>query len=173
MGALQMAWCSHTDAEMPVSPSEDEAVDAPIRRSRSRTALRIFNVVMLVVAAALWWILRNHSWATLAARLASIGLVSVLVLAVLDALAMCFDAAARHTFMRPEAGMVSYWRVLGAQASARSIQHTDAGCARRHRDEVRTACRVRVSCAVGPSWSAIPTAALLGFMVRAGALAVA
>jgi uncharacterized protein (TIRG00374 family) len=34
---------------------------------------------------------------------------------------LCCDAAALHAFMRPEARMVSYARVLGAQASGRAI----------------------------------------------------
>jgi uncharacterized membrane protein YbhN (UPF0104 family) len=39
----------------------------------------------------------------------------------LDVIGLCLDAAAIHQFMRPEARMVSYWRVLCAQASGRAI----------------------------------------------------
>ena len=39
----------------------------------------------------------------------------------LDLVAMCCDAAAIHAFMRPESRMVSYVRVLAAQASGRAI----------------------------------------------------
>ncbi|HEX4450781.1 MAG TPA: lysylphosphatidylglycerol synthase transmembrane domain-containing protein [Kofleriaceae bacterium] len=39
----------------------------------------------------------------------------------LDVIGLCLDAAAIRQFMRPEARMVSYWRVLCAQASGRAI----------------------------------------------------
>ena len=39
----------------------------------------------------------------------------------LDLVGLGLDAAAIHEFMRPESRMVSYWRVLAAQASGRAI----------------------------------------------------
>jgi hypothetical protein len=43
------------------------------------------------------------------------------VIVAFDLAGMACDAGAIHAFMRPEARMVSYWRVLAAQASGRAI----------------------------------------------------
>ncbi len=81
----------------------------------------IFNLVMLVVGGfALWWLLRTTSWDELRNVLVGVGAWAAVILA-LDLTSLCCDAAALHAFMRPEARMVSYARVLGAQASGRAI----------------------------------------------------
>lgn len=81
----------------------------------------IFNVVMLVIGGvALWWMLRHLSWSELRAELAGVAVWFVVIVAI-ELASLCCDAAALHTFMRPEARMIPYWRVLGAQASGRAI----------------------------------------------------
>src|SRR5688572_6652408 len=52
--------------------------------------------------------------------LAGIGAWAIVIVA-LDVGALACEAAAIHSFMRPEARMVSYWRVLAAQSSGRAI----------------------------------------------------
>lgn len=81
----------------------------------------VFNLVMLVVGGiALAWLLRTTSWHELRNVLVGVGAWAAVILA-LDLTSLCCDAAALHAFMRPEARMVSYARVLGAQASGRAI----------------------------------------------------
>ena len=81
----------------------------------------VFNLVMLLVGGiALWWLLRSTSWPELRNVLTGVGAWAGVILA-LDLTALCCDAGALHAFMRPEARMVSYARVLGAQASGRAI----------------------------------------------------
>ena len=81
----------------------------------------LFNLLMLVVGGlALAWMLRTTSWHELRNVLTGVGLWAVVILGVELAGLLC-DAAALHAFMRPEARMVSYLRVLGAQASGRAI----------------------------------------------------
>ena len=81
----------------------------------------VFNLVMFVVGSvALYFMLRTTSWAEMRDVLYRIGWIGGIVLA-LDLIALCLDAAAWHAFMRPEARMVKYWRVLGAWASGRAI----------------------------------------------------
>lgn len=76
---------------------------------------------------ALWWLLRNESWHRFTASLSSLGWWSAAVLILLDSVTLCCNAAALHTFMRPQARMVRYLRVLGAQASAHSINTLTPG----------------------------------------------
>jgi hypothetical protein len=84
-------------------------------------AARIFNLVVFVAGGiALWWMLRNQSWDELRGHLAGVGPWFALILAIELAGLLC-DAAALHAFMRPEARMIPYWRVLGAQSSGRAI----------------------------------------------------
>ncbi len=81
----------------------------------------IFNITMLAVGGvALWWLLRTTSWPELWNILSGVGAWAGVILAI-ELGALCCDAAALHAFMRPEARMVSYARVLGAQASGRAI----------------------------------------------------
>jgi uncharacterized protein (TIRG00374 family) len=81
----------------------------------------IFNLVMFVAGGVgLYFMLRTTSWAELRPVVISVGNFAGIILA-LDLAALCFDAAAWHSFMRPEARMVSYPRVLGAWASGRAI----------------------------------------------------
>lgn len=106
---------------MDVSANGNDDRDANIAEARAIPAARIFNVVMFVVGGlALWWMLRNQSWAELRGYLANVGWWFALILALELAALLC-DAAALHAFMRPEARMIPYWRVLGAQSSGRAI----------------------------------------------------
>ncbi len=99
----------------------DAKPDAPDQAKKPSVAGSVFNLVMLVVGAiALWWMLRTTSWAEMRGVIADVGYFAIIVLG-LDLFAMCLDAAAWHAFMRPEARMVPYWRVLGAWASGRAI----------------------------------------------------
>ncbi|MDQ3367169.1 MAG: flippase-like domain-containing protein [Myxococcota bacterium] len=82
---------------------------------------RIFNIVMMIVGGvALYFILRHHGWTEFRAMLAGVGWWFAIVLAI-ELCSLCMDAAAIHAFMRPEAGMISYFRVLAAQAGGRAI----------------------------------------------------
>jgi uncharacterized membrane protein YbhN (UPF0104 family) len=99
-----------------------------MQAKRRKSLLRVFNVAMFVLGcAALWWLLRNESWRRFAAALSSLGWSSAAVLITLDSITLCCNAAALHTFMRPQSRMVSYLRVLGAQASAHSINTLTPG----------------------------------------------
>jgi len=94
--------------------------DEPAESER-HLASHIFNfAVMMVGGVALWWMLSHLGGAEFFGQLRSIGWWFVVVVG-LDLVALCMDAAALNTFMRPEARMISYWRVLGAQASGRAI----------------------------------------------------
>jgi uncharacterized membrane protein YbhN (UPF0104 family) len=81
----------------------------------------VFNVVMLAFGAgALFWMLRRLGWGELRAGFVGVGATFGAVLA-LDLAAILLDARALHTFMRPEARMVSYWQVVAAQISGRAV----------------------------------------------------
>lgn len=93
----------------------------PVAPSAGFPAARIFNLVVFIGGGiALWWMLRNQSWDELGGHLASVGGWFALILAI-ELTALTCDAAALHAFMRPEARMIPYWRVLGAQSSGRAI----------------------------------------------------
>ncbi len=81
----------------------------------------IFNIVVMIVGGvALYFMLRHYGWAEFRGMLQNVGWWFAVVVA-LELTALCLDAAAIHAFMRPEAGMISYWRVLAAQAGGRAI----------------------------------------------------
>ena len=81
----------------------------------------IFNLAMFVIGAiALAWMLRSTSWPELWSVIRGVGGWAALILA-LDLVSLTLDAAAWHAFMRPEARMVPFWRVLGAWSSGRAI----------------------------------------------------
>lgn len=81
----------------------------------------IFNLVMFAVGGVgLFFMLRTTSWEELRPVVVGVGSYAGIILG-LDLAALCCDAAAWHSFMRPEARMVSYPRVLGAWASGRAI----------------------------------------------------
>jgi len=87
---------------------------------RSRAAT-IFNIVMMVVGGvALYLMLRHYTWTEFRAMLSNVGWWFAVVLA-LELGSLCMDGAALHAFMRPEARMISYWRVLAANMSGRAI----------------------------------------------------
>jgi len=94
-------------------------MDEP-RSERSRAAT-IFNILMMLVGGiALYFMLRHYGWTEFRAMLANVGWWFALVLG-LELGSLCMDGAALHAFMRPEARMISYWRVLGANMSGRAI----------------------------------------------------
>lgn len=105
--------------EAPAAPAAPAASNES-GESRSRLT-RIFNLAMLVAGGVgLAWMLKHLGWDELEDAVVSLGAWFAVVLA-LDLVALCCDAAALHAFMRPEARMVSYARVLAAQASGRAI----------------------------------------------------
>ncbi|MBA3393091.1 MAG: flippase-like domain-containing protein [Deltaproteobacteria bacterium] len=104
---------SHAAAQKPA------AADAGNGRNSNWGA--IFNLVMMVVGGiALYFLLQHLDWDEIRSMLVGAGGWFALVLG-LELVALCMDAAALHAFMRPEARMISYWRVLGAQASGRAL----------------------------------------------------
>ena len=95
--------------------------EAEARADKKSPWSTIFNLVMFVAGGVgLYFMLRTTGWDELRPVLIGVGNFAALIL-VLDLAALCFDAAAWHSFMRPEARMVSYPRVLGAWASGRAI----------------------------------------------------
>lgn len=98
-----------------------KAQDANIEEPAGSPAARIFNLVVFIAGGcALWWMLRNHTWAELRDQLEDVGWWFAAILGLELSSLLC-DAAALHAFMRPEARMIPYWRVLGAQSSGRAI----------------------------------------------------
>lgn len=84
-------------------------------------ASHLFNLAVMVFGAgALIWMIRQLGWAQLRSVVAGVGSSFAIILA-LDATAILLDARALHTFMRPEARMISYWRVVAAQCSGRAV----------------------------------------------------
>ena len=81
----------------------------------------IFNIVVFALGGTAFVVLmRKLGVANARDVLASAGPWLAVVIG-LDLAAMCCDAAAIRAFMRPESRMVSYLRVLAAQASGRAI----------------------------------------------------
>lgn len=84
-------------------------------------ASHLFNLAVMVFGAgALTWMMHELGWAQLRDVVSGVGSSFAIILA-LDATAVLLDARALHTFMRPEARMVSYWRVVAAQVSGRAV----------------------------------------------------
>jgi hypothetical protein len=84
-------------------------------------ASHIFNLAMMVFGAgALAWMMRDLGWTRFRDAVAGVGRMFGVILG-LDLAAILLDARALHTFMRPEARMVSYWRVVAAQISGRAV----------------------------------------------------
>jgi len=101
------------------APTKDQ--NEPSAEQGGSRLARIFNLVVFVIGGvALWWMLRNQSWAELRGHLEGVGWWFLVYLG-LELGALTCDAAALHAFMRPEARMIPYWRVLGAQSSGRAI----------------------------------------------------
>jgi hypothetical protein len=81
----------------------------------------LFNIAMMVFGGcALAWMMHKLGWAKFRDVVDNVGWSFAIILA-LDCAAVLFDARALHTFMRPEARMVSYWRVVAAQLSGRAV----------------------------------------------------
>lgn len=81
----------------------------------------VFNLVAMALGGiGLAWMLHDLGLAVLTDAVEGVGGWFFVIL-ILDLAGLCCDAAALQAFMRPEARMVSYARVLGAQASGRAI----------------------------------------------------
>jgi len=84
-------------------------------------ASHLFNLAMMVFGAgAVVWMMRELGWDRFRAVVADVGWYFAIILG-LDLAALLCDAKALHTFMRPEARMISYGRVVAAQISGRAI----------------------------------------------------
>ena len=81
----------------------------------------IFNIVVFAVGGAAFVLLMRNLGLDNARRVFADAGAWLAVVVGLDLATMACDAAAIHAFMRPEARMVSYLRVLAAQASGRAI----------------------------------------------------
>jgi len=87
----------------------------------------IFNIaIMAVGGVALYFMMRKLGWDHFREVLHDVGWWFAVILG-LETVALCCDAAALNTFMRPEARMISYWRVLAAQAGGRAINTLTPG----------------------------------------------
>jgi uncharacterized membrane protein YbhN (UPF0104 family) len=87
----------------------------------------IFNIaVMIAGAGALALLMHKLGLANAERAFSDVG-SWMFVIVGLDLAGMCCDAGAIHAFMQPEARMVSYWRVLAAQASGRAINALTPG----------------------------------------------
>src|SRR5665647_1861589 len=111
----------------PGSVSATETIRARVRdteevpEGKKSVASSIFNLVMFLVGGvALAWMLRTTSWPELRGVIVGVGGWAAVILA-LDLTSLVLDAAAWHAFMRPEARMVKYWRVLFAWSAGRAI----------------------------------------------------
>ena len=90
-------------------------------KAERHLASHVFNLAILVGGSgALAFMMHRLGWANTRDVFGRVGWWFAVILA-LDLSAMACDAAAIHAFMRPEARMVSYWRVLAAQASGRAV----------------------------------------------------
>lgn len=103
-------------------PEMATATDLPKGRATKRDrAATYFNLGMMVVGGvALYFMMRSIGWDAFSAMLDNVGWWFALVLG-LELVSLLCDAAALHAFMRPEARMISYPRVLGAWWSGRAI----------------------------------------------------
>ena len=94
--------------------TEPPTEDRPQRERH--LASHLFNLVVMILGGiGLAWMLHDLGLSYLTDAIDNVGGWFALILA-LDIAALCCDAAALQAFMRPEARMVSYFRVLGAQA---------------------------------------------------------
>lgn len=114
-------------AEEIIGPTKAEAKadakDAAAKGDKPERHLftHLFNLAALVVGTiALVFMIRNLGIDNAKDIIARVGPWFPIIVG-LDIVATLLDAAAIHAFMRPEARMVSYVRVLAAQASGRSI----------------------------------------------------
>ena len=105
--------------ERPHAPDQSESNEP--EKPQTNRASQIFNLVIFVIGGiALWWMLRSLGWDRFMDMVDNVGWWFAVII-LLDVTSLCLDAAALHAFMRPEARMISYPRVLAAQASGRAI----------------------------------------------------
>lgn len=101
----------------PATPPADEHEPEPNHHVWSH----LFNLLVMVgggIAVAV--MMKRLGWSNAKRVFEGVGNWFFIILA-LDLIGMGFDAAAIRAFMRPEARMVSFWRVFAAQASGRAI----------------------------------------------------
>jgi hypothetical protein len=92
-----------------------------IEHSERHLASHLFNIAMMVFGGgALTWMMYELGWEQFRSVVSSVRSY-VIVIIGLDTVAILLDAKALHTFMRPEARMISYWRVVAAQSSGRAV----------------------------------------------------
>jgi uncharacterized membrane protein YbhN (UPF0104 family) len=90
-------------------------------KPQKHLASHAFNIGVLVVGTvALVWMLDRLGMANVRRVFAGVGSWFFVIVAF-DVAALACEAGAIRELMRPEARMVSYWRVLAAQASGRAI----------------------------------------------------
>lgn len=81
----------------------------------------IFNLAMMVFGAgALLWIMHGLGWDRFRTVVSEVDSYFAIIVG-LDLAVILLDARALHTFMRPEARMISYWRVVAAQSSGHAV----------------------------------------------------
>jgi uncharacterized membrane protein YbhN (UPF0104 family) len=99
----------------------DAATDDPNAKRERHLVSHAFNLLVLVGGAVgLVVMMRKLGWANAREVYEDVRGWFFVILG-LDLAGMAIDAMAIHTFMRPEARMISYWRVFAAQASGRAI----------------------------------------------------
>ena len=81
----------------------------------------LFNILVLVGGAVALGVMMNRlGWSNAKSALFGVGGWFGVIVA-LDLVGMALDAGAIHSFMRPQADLISYWQVFAAQASGRAI----------------------------------------------------
>jgi uncharacterized membrane protein YbhN (UPF0104 family) len=97
------------------------AATKPAAKPERHVASHIFNIVVMSIGVmALAFMLHKLGLSTVRRVLRGVG-GWFAVIVMLDLAAIACEAAALHQFMRPEARMIKYWRVLAAQLSGRAI----------------------------------------------------
>jgi hypothetical protein len=109
-------------AHRTAAPDDIAAAPAGVAAPPERhLASHVFNLAVLAAGTVGLAVLLNRlGWQNAHDVLAGVGGWFGVIVG-LDLVGLALDAAAIHAFMRPEARMVSYWRVLAAQASGRAI----------------------------------------------------
>ena len=97
------------------------AAGAPAQKPERHTPSHVFNVAILIIGGAgLAWMVHRLGMSNVRAVLTSVRGWFPLIMG-LDVIATVFDSLAIRAFMKPEARMIPYVRVLAAQASGRAV----------------------------------------------------